>query len=71
MASSLIRQASLGIFVYRNISDLEKIMDYAEQPHITRASVIGGGVSRLEISEELYQLIQPALTHLRDAAARS
>ena len=36
-----------GVFVYRNIADLEKIMDYADQEHVTRASVVGGGVRSL------------------------
>lgn len=35
-----------GIFVYRNVSDLEAILDYADKPEITRASVVGGGVRR-------------------------
>lgn len=34
-----------GVFVYRSIADLESIIKYAEQPHVTRAEVIGGGVS--------------------------
>lgn len=34
-----------GVFVYRNIADLEKIMEYAEHDGVTRASVVGGGVS--------------------------
>lgn len=36
-----------GVFVYRNVSDLEAIMDYADKPEITRASVVGGGVRPL------------------------
>jgi NAD(P)H-nitrite reductase large subunit len=34
-----------GVFVYRSIADLENIIKYAEQSHVTRAEVIGGGVS--------------------------
>ena len=35
-----------GIFVYRNLSDLEKIMDYAERDDVNHATVVGGGVRR-------------------------
>lgn len=35
-----------GMFVYRNISDLEAIIQYAQRDGITNAEVIGGGVSR-------------------------
>lgn len=35
-----------GVFVYRSIADLEAIIEYAQRPGVTRASVIGGGVSQ-------------------------
>lgn len=31
--------------MYRSIADLEAIIEYAQRPNVTRASVIGGGVS--------------------------
>lgn len=34
-----------GMFVYRSIADLEAIMDYSTKEGISRAEVIGGGVS--------------------------
>ena len=34
-----------GLFVYRNVADLEAIMEYAEKPGVRRAAVVGGGVS--------------------------
>lgn len=41
----LVRELTLGIFVYRNIADLEGLIKYAERPEIKTASVVGGGVS--------------------------
>ncbi|KAM0788182.1 hypothetical protein ACM66B_001342 [Microbotryomycetes sp. NB124-2] len=45
-----------GVFVYRNIADLEKIINYAEQPHVTRASVVGGGLLGLEAAKAVYDI---------------
>lgn len=45
-----------GVFVYRNIADLEKIIDYADQPHVTRATVVGGGLLGLEAAKAVYDL---------------
>jgi NAD(P)H-nitrite reductase large subunit len=33
--------------VYRNIADLEAIMEYADKEKVQKASVVGGGVSYL------------------------
>lgn len=33
-----------GVFVYRNIADLEAIIAYSERPDVKSASVVGGGV---------------------------
>lgn len=33
-----------GIFVYRSIGDLEKILDYGEKDHCKHACVVGGGL---------------------------
>lgn len=45
-----------GVFVYRNIADLEKIIAYAEDPSITRATVVGGGLLGLEAAKAVYDL---------------
>ncbi|KAL8278182.1 hypothetical protein RQP46_009355 [Phenoliferia psychrophenolica] len=45
-----------GIFVYRNVADLENIMDYADQPEVTRASVVGGGLLGLEAAKAVYDI---------------
>lgn len=46
----------IGIFVYRNIADLERIMDYAELPDISKASVVGGGLLGLEAAKAVYDM---------------
>lgn len=46
----------IGIFVYRNIADLERIMDYADLPHISKASVVGGGLLGLEAAKAVYDM---------------
>jgi NAD(P)H-nitrite reductase large subunit len=43
--SALAKRLTSGVFVYRSIADLENIIKYAEQDYVTRAEVIGGGVS--------------------------
>ncbi|KAK4702458.1 nitrite reductase (NAD(P)H), partial [Phenoliferia sp. Uapishka_3] len=45
-----------GVFVYRNVADLENIMDYADQPEVTRASVVGGGLLGLEAAKAVYDI---------------
>ncbi|KAF8843892.1 nitrite reductase [Paxillus ammoniavirescens] len=47
-----------GVFVYRNISDLEKILSYSEQDHVKggRAVVVGGGLLGLEAAKAVYDL---------------
>ncbi|GAA5999895.1 hypothetical protein JCM10207_005960 [Rhodosporidiobolus poonsookiae] len=45
-----------GVFVYRNIADLLAIMDYADRPEISRASVVGGGLLGLEAAKAVYDL---------------
>ncbi|GAA6022628.1 hypothetical protein JCM8202_005024 [Rhodotorula sphaerocarpa] len=45
-----------GVFVYRNVADLEAIMDYADKPEVTRASVVGGGLLGLEAAKAVYDL---------------
>ncbi|GAA5913645.1 uncharacterized protein JCM6883_004036 [Sporobolomyces salmoneus] len=45
-----------GIFVYRNIADLESIIEYAEQDYVQRASVVGGGLLGLEAAKAVYDL---------------
>lgn len=43
--SSESTEKTRGVFVYRNIADLEKIMDYAEEPGVNSVAVVGAGVS--------------------------
>ena len=47
-----------GVFVYRNIADLEAIMNYAEQEGVKggRAAVVGGGLLGLEAAKAVYDL---------------
>ncbi|KAF9219484.1 nitrite reductase [Gyrodon lividus] len=47
-----------GVFVYRNISDIEKILSYAEQKHVKggKAVVVGGGLLGLEAAKAVYDL---------------
>jgi len=45
-----------GVFVYRNISDLNAMIDYAERAEVTRAVVIGGGLLGLEAAKAVYDL---------------
>lgn len=49
-------QETRGVFVYRNISDLNDLMAYAEAEHVTRAVVIGGGLLGLEAAKAVYDL---------------
>jgi nitrite reductase (NAD(P)H) len=45
-----------GVFVYRNISDLNAIIAYAEKEEVTRAVVIGGGLLGLEAAKAVHDL---------------
>jgi NAD(P)H-nitrite reductase large subunit len=45
-----------GVFVYRNIADLEKIIAYAGQDTVQRATVVGGGLLGLEAAKALYDM---------------
>ena len=45
-----------GVFVYRNISDLNAIMAYADRADVTRAVVLGGGLLGLEAAKAVYDL---------------
>ena len=45
-----------GVFVYRNIADLESIIAYAERDGVTRAAVVGGGLLGLEAAKAVYDL---------------
>ncbi|GAA5939388.1 uncharacterized protein JCM15063_004507 [Sporobolomyces koalae] len=45
-----------GVFVYRNIADLEAIIKYAARDNVKRASVVGGGLLGLEAAKAVYDL---------------
>lgn len=47
-----------GIFVYRNISDLDSILSYSEQEYVKggRAVVVGGGLIGLEAAKAVFDL---------------
>lgn len=45
-----------GVFVYRNISDLDAIIQYAEQDDVKHAVVVGGGLLGLEAAKAVYDL---------------
>ncbi|TFK21046.1 nitrite reductase [Coprinopsis marcescibilis] len=45
-----------GVFVYRNIADLDGIIAYAEKPEVKRAVVVGGGLLGLEAAKAVYDL---------------
>ncbi|TFK34312.1 NADPH nitrite reductase [Crucibulum laeve] len=51
-----------GVFVYRNISDFDGIISYAENPDVTRAVVVGGGLLGLEAAKAVYDL--PTISHV-------
>lgn len=56
----------LGVFVYRTIDDLERIMAYARK--VKRAAVIGGGLLGLEAAKAAYDL--GLQTHVVEFAPR-
>ncbi len=45
-----------GVFVYRTIEDLERIIAYGSKESVTRAAVIGGGLLGLEAAKAAYDL---------------
>ncbi|KAG6833876.1 hypothetical protein H0H87_007887 [Tephrocybe sp. NHM501043] len=45
-----------GVFVYRNIADLDGIIAYAEKPEVQHAVVVGGGLLGLEAAKAAYDL---------------
>jgi nitrite reductase (NADH) large subunit len=55
-----------GVFLYRTISDLEKIIEYARQ--VKRCAVIGGGLLGLEAAKAAYDL--GLETHVVEFASR-
>ncbi|EAU81298.2 nitrite reductase [Coprinopsis cinerea okayama7 len=51
-----------GVFVYRNIADLDGIISYAEKPEVKRAVVVGGGLLGLEAAKAVYDM--PSISHV-------
>ncbi|KAG6901833.1 hypothetical protein C0995_007404 [Termitomyces sp. Mi166 len=49
-------ETTRGVFVYRNIADLEGIISYAEQPSVKHAVVVGGGLLGLEAAKAVYDI---------------
>jgi nitrite reductase (NAD(P)H) len=47
-----------GVFVYRNISDLNRLLEYSQLDHIKggKAIVVGGGLLGLEAAKAVYDL---------------
>jgi nitrite reductase (NAD(P)H) len=45
-----------GVFVYRNISDLDAIIEYAARDEVKHAVVVGGGLLGLEAAKAVYDL---------------
>jgi nitrite reductase (NAD(P)H) len=44
------------VFVYRNISDLDAIIEYAARDEVKHAVVVGGGLLGLEAAKAVYDL---------------
>ncbi|KAJ6571761.1 NADPH nitrite reductase [Mycena capillaripes] len=58
-----------GVFVYRNISDLDHIISYAEKGLVKKAFVVGGGLLGLEAAKAIYDMPsipEVAIIHRRD-----
>ncbi|KAJ2923968.1 hypothetical protein H1R20_g13130, partial [Candolleomyces eurysporus] len=51
-----------GVFVYRNIADLDNIIAYAESSEVNHAVVVGGGLLGLEAAKAVYDL--PSISHV-------
>ncbi|KDR83434.1 hypothetical protein GALMADRAFT_235573 [Galerina marginata CBS 339.88] len=49
-------QTTRGMFVYRTIDDLERMMAFAEQLHVKSVSLIGGGLLGLEAAKAISDL---------------
>lgn len=49
---------SRGVFVYRNIADLDSILSYSQEDHVKggRAVVVGGGLLGLEAAKAVFDL---------------
>lgn len=45
-----------GVFVYRNISDLDAIIEYAARDEVKHAVVVGGGLLGLEAAKAVHDL---------------
>ena len=45
-----------GVFLYRNISDLNSIISYAEKENRNHAVIVGGGLLGLEAAKAIYDL---------------
>ncbi|KAJ7512051.1 nitrite reductase [Mycena galericulata] len=45
-----------GVFVYRNIADLDGIISYAEKGTVRKAVVVGGGLLGLEAAKAIYDM---------------
>src|SRR6185369_10620142 len=58
--------ANQGVFVYRTIQDLERILAYAQR--VKRCAVIGGGLLGLEAAKAAYDL--GLETHVVEFASR-
>lgn len=56
--SPLRAERARGLFVYRNISDLDEMLSYSEQEHVKggRAVVVGGGLIGLEAAKAVFDL---------------
>ncbi|KXN90613.1 Nitrite reductase [NAD(P)H] [Leucoagaricus sp. SymC.cos] len=51
-----------GVFVYRDISDLDAIISYADRDDVQHAVVVGGGLLGLEAAKAVYDL--PTISHV-------
>jgi len=49
-------QTPRGVFVYRSISDLDAIIEYAEKQEVQKAVVVGGGLLGLEAAKAVYDM---------------
>ncbi|KAJ6631137.1 NADPH nitrite reductase [Mycena sp. CBHHK59/15] len=47
---------TMGVFVYRNIQDLDAIISYAEKGDVKKAIVVGGGLLGLEAAKAIYDM---------------
>jgi nitrite reductase (NAD(P)H) len=54
--STQVAANTQGVFVYRNIADLDGIISYAGKDEVTRAVVVGGGLLGLEAAKAVYDL---------------